>query len=260
MPSRHRHVLPYRDYGGDGPHVVALHGHFGTSASFGALAAALGDRVRLTAPDQRGHGFAPRGGNSSVESYLSLLERFLEAHISDPVTLLGHSMGGTHAMLLAARRPDLVAGLVVEDQPAVVGPAILDVTAWPRRAASFTALAETLRERGIENPSYFLLGAARFADGWGFGFDHDDVVESQRRLVGDYSRAWRAINVPTLLVRGANSFILDEDIAAEMVATQPKAVLHQFDGCGHWVHDDDPAGVADALHYFLATLPSEPVE
>ncbi|UPK75592.1 alpha/beta hydrolase [Nocardioidaceae bacterium SCSIO 66511] len=253
MPVSAGQVLPYRDYGGNGPHIVALHGHFGSSASFGALAAALDEKTaRLTAPDQRGHGFAPRGSDASVESYLALLEAFVEHHISAPVTLFGHSMGGTHAMLLAERRPDLVGALVVEDQPMVVGSTVLDVTAWPRRWPSFLALAEDLRGRGIDDPSYFIRDALRFADGWGLGFDHDDMVESQRRLVGDYSRSWQAIQVPTLLIRGAESFILDGDMAAEMITMQPKAVLREFDGCGHWVHDDDPAGVAGAVREFIA--------
>ncbi len=248
--------LPFHDYGGSGPRVVGIHGHFGTSVSFSALARALDGRIRLIAPDQRGHGGAGPGKGPAVESYLERLEAFLEHHLSRPVTLLGHSMGGTHAVLLAGRRPDLVSALVVEDQPMKVSPAILDVSALPVRTPTFLGLAAALRDIGIEDPSYFMLGAVRDHQGWGLGFDLQDVMASQEELVGDYSEAWKSLEVPTLLVRGGASFLLSRDAATEMVDVQPRARLIEFPGCSHWVHDDDPVGVADALTEFVTALPN----
>ncbi|WP_053204145.1 alpha/beta fold hydrolase [Jiangella muralis] len=247
--------LPFHDYGGAGPHVIGIHGHFGTSMSFGALARAARGRVRLIAPDQRGHGTAGPGTGPDVESYLTLLEAFLEHHASSPVTLFGHSMGGTHAMLLAGRRPDLVSALVVEDQPMRVPPAVLDVSRLPVRTTTFLGLAAVLRDIGIDDPWYFMLGAVRDHQGWGFAFDYQDVVASQHALVGDYSEAWRNLEVPILLLRGADSFLLTQEAAAEMVAVQPRARLVELAGCSHWVHDDDPAGVADALVEFVTGFP-----
>jgi esterase len=247
--------LPFHDYGGYGPHVVGLHGHFGTSLSFRALARALDGRIRLTAPDQRGHGSAGPGAGPGVDAYLNLLEAFLEGHVSGPVMLFGHSMGGTHAIMLAGRRPDLVSALVIEDQPMVVSPAILDISTLPVRTPTFLGLAAALRDIGIEDPSYFMLGAVRDQEGWGLAFDQQDLMASQHELVGDYSEAWKDLQVPTLLLRGEDSSLLSQEAAIEMVGVQPRARLMEFTGCGHWVHDDDPAGVADALVGFATSLP-----
>lgn len=247
--------LPFHDYGGYGPHVVGIHGHFGTSLSFSALARALDGRIRFTAPDQRGHGAAGPGAGPDVDSYLKLLEAFLEYHVSGPVVLFGHSMGGTHAIMLAGRRPDLVSALVIEDQPMVVSPEILDVSRLPVRAPTFLGLAAALRDIGLEDPSYFMLGAVRDQQGWGLAFDLQDLMASQHELVGDYSEAWKNLHVPILLLRGEDSFLLSREAATEMVDVQPRARLMEFAGCSHWVHDDDPAGVADALVEFATSLP-----
>ncbi|MFJ6621953.1 alpha/beta fold hydrolase [Kitasatospora sp. NPDC091335] len=52
----------YRDFGGGGPVVPALHGHFGRGRLFAPPAAALAGRRRIVALDQRGHGLSDNGG------------------------------------------------------------------------------------------------------------------------------------------------------------------------------------------------------
>jgi pimeloyl-ACP methyl ester carboxylesterase len=60
---------------------------------------------------------------------------------TDPVIVLGHSLGGITAYQLAARHPELVRALIIEDigavmrQPEVPHP-VLDVRGWPRSAAT----------------------------------------------------------------------------------------------------------------------------
>ncbi|GLW96801.1 alpha/beta hydrolase [Microtetraspora sp. NBRC 16547] len=160
---------------------------------------------------------------------------------------------------IAARHPDLVRALVVEEggalnrQPDAPNP-VLDVSGWPRCVATLAELRREVESRGIPDASYFLESAAEHPDGWGFLFDRADMMESQRALIGDWWPDWLASTCPALLVHGQDSFVMRTAMAVEMAERRPGTVLREFPGCGHWVHDDDPDGFADAVREFLAAL------
>ncbi|WP_346094973.1 alpha/beta hydrolase [Streptomyces olivaceiscleroticus] len=105
----------YLDSGGPGPDLLALHGHFGRGRIFAPLAAAPAGRYRVLAPDQRGHGLSDHGGPFTPDAYVEDAAALLRVLDAGPAAVLGHSMGGAVAFLLAARHPDLVRALVVAD-------------------------------------------------------------------------------------------------------------------------------------------------
>ncbi|MEW2112966.1 alpha/beta fold hydrolase [Streptomyces albidoflavus] len=175
------------DFGGPGPTLLALHGHFGRGTTYAPLAAALTGRYRVLAPDLRGHGLSDNGGTFTLEEYVADTAALLHALELTPAAVLGHSMGGAIAFLLAERHPELVQTLVVADttvknQPPETQP-ILDITDWPRRVPSREALREAVETLGIPDTACFLDSAHHFPDGWGFLFD-------QAALAGDFSTAW----------------------------------------------------------------------
>jgi lipase len=99
---------------GTGAPVLAVHGITSSSRSWPFLAAALGRPV--LAPDLRGRGRsnhlpAPYGMGQHAEDCAVVVE----AAAAGPVVVVGHSMGGFVATVLAARRPDLVRALVLVD-------------------------------------------------------------------------------------------------------------------------------------------------
>ncbi|WDV32108.1 alpha/beta fold hydrolase [Streptomyces sp. AD16] len=182
------------DFGGPGPTLLALHGHFGRGTTFALLAATLTGRYRVLAPDLRGHGLSDNGGTFTLEEYVADTAALLHALELTPAAVLGHSMGGAIAFLLAERHPELVQTLVVADmtvknQPPETQP-ILDITDWPRRVPSREALREAVETLGIPDTACFLDSAHHFPDGWGFLFDQADLMASQAALAGDFSTAW----------------------------------------------------------------------
>lgn len=250
----------YVDFGGDGVPILALHGHFGRARMFAPLAAALAPAYRVISLEQRGHGHSEADGDFSREAYVADAAAFLRHLGLGPVIALGHSMGGVTAYQLAARHPDLVRALVVEEagalnrQPEVPHP-VLDVRAWPRRAATLGELRGQVEARGIPDASYFMESAVEHPDGWGFLFDYADMMSSQQALVGDWWPDWLGSHCPALLVHGTDSFILSTAMARRMAERRPNTVLRELPGCGHWVHDDDPDGFAEAVRGFLAPVP-----
>ncbi|MFJ1750644.1 alpha/beta fold hydrolase [Streptomyces sp. NPDC088116] len=245
----------YLDFGGPGPVLLALHGHFGRARIFAPLAEALAGRYRVVALDQRAHGLSDKGGDLTAETYVADAADLLRALRLGPAAVLGHSMGGTIAHILARRHPELITALVVADmtvlnQEPETHP-VLDVTSWPRRAASPEELEGAIHARGIPDAGYFMDSAAEFTDGWGLLFDTADMMASQRALTGDFSAQWAASRQPALLLRAAESFILTAATARRMALMRPGTELTELPACGHWLYRDDPDGFARAVGSFL---------
>ncbi|SEF97670.1 Pimeloyl-ACP methyl ester carboxylesterase [Thermomonospora echinospora] len=251
--------LSFVDFGGAGVPVLALHGHFGRARSFAGAAAALAPEYRLIALEQRGHGHSERDGDFSPDAYVADAAAFARSLDLGPLVVLGHSMGGVVAFRLAARHPELVRALVVEEggacnrRPEIPHP-VLDVRDWPQRAPTLGELKRRVEEEGIPDAGYFLESAVERPDGWGFLFDYDDMMRSQEALIGDWWPDWLASTCPALLIHGLDSFVLPTSMAREMAQRRPGTTLREFPGCGHWVHDDDLPGFASAVRDFLTPL------
>jgi pimeloyl-ACP methyl ester carboxylesterase len=105
-----------RDSGGTSPAVLLLHGWTASAdINFFPVYSTLAESYRVIALDQRGHG---RGLESmepfSLEDCADDAAAFLEQSGVGPAIVIGYSMGGPVAMLLARRHPGLVAGLVMQ--------------------------------------------------------------------------------------------------------------------------------------------------
>ncbi|RSS52198.1 alpha/beta fold hydrolase [Streptomyces sp. WAC06614] len=241
--------LSYTDHGGPGAPLLALHGHFHNGRTWDRLAAGLGPGWRLITLDQRGHGASDRAAQYDREGYLADAAALLERLGVGPAVVLGHSLGGVNAYQLAARRPDLVRGLVVEDIGAVVDTDLSFALDWPRRGASREEFLT-----GLGDAARFLGDSLReYEDGWGTAFVPEDMVVSQQLLNGDHWADWLAVRVPTLLVRGERSDCLSAGHAREMAARRPGVRLVELPA-GHVVHADDPEGFGAAVGEFLGRL------
>jgi pimeloyl-ACP methyl ester carboxylesterase len=103
------------DFGGSGATTLALHGSFGRASVFAPLAERLTTRMRVVALDQCGHGMADHGGPFTREEFVADAAAVIDALGLGPVLVLGHSLGGITAHQSAARSPELVRALVIED-------------------------------------------------------------------------------------------------------------------------------------------------
>ncbi|MFL5732600.1 MAG: alpha/beta fold hydrolase [Chloroflexia bacterium] len=97
--------------------LVLLHG--GSWRWQGALLLdELSQRYHVYAPDFRGHGRSGRTpGHYTIQDCAADIILFMEKMVREPAVLIGHSLGGQVAIVAAARRPDLVAGLIIGDAP-----------------------------------------------------------------------------------------------------------------------------------------------
>ena len=129
------------DFGGsgDGPPIVLVHGLGGSHLDWALVGRPLGAAGRVVALDLAGFGLSPAAGRKvGVRANAALLHRFLREVVGEPAVLVGNSMGGMIALLLAARHPEAVHRVVCIDAAVPITTATrLD----PLTALAFGALA-----------------------------------------------------------------------------------------------------------------------
>jgi len=163
--------------------------------------------------------------------------------------MLGHSLGGVNAYQLAARHPDVVSALIIEDIGAEIDDDLSFCLAWPHRAPTRAALVEQLG-----HSARYLTDAIReYPDGWGLTFRPQDMVTSVNQVNGDYWDDWLATDCPALLIHGTRSDTLTADHAKTMTTRRPSTQLVEL-ATGHTVHETDPTGFATTVRAFLSAL------
>ena len=253
----------YTDWGGGGPPLVMLHGLSGHARTWDHTAAALSERYRVLALDQRGHGdsnWAPQYGLAPMAQDVL---GFLDALELAEVTLMGLSMGGLVSFVFAAAHPDRVTRMVIMDigpETAPVGArnvassmAANDVfesedEAFARaRAANPRPTDATLRHRVSHNLRPLPDGTLTFK--------YDKALRSPGALF-DHTQdelwaAWRAVSCPVLLVRGDDSDVLATETAQRMLAENPRASFASIPDCGHSITLDSPQGLLEVVSPWL---------
>lgn len=109
-------TLSHRDLGGAGlPPLVVLHGMLGSARNWQTAGRDLANRFHVFALDLRNHGGSPHAATMTYAEMMADVIEWLDVQGIQKAAVLGHSMGGKVAMLLAARYPERVARLIVTD-------------------------------------------------------------------------------------------------------------------------------------------------
>lgn len=255
-------MLHTAEVGDEGDLVVFLHGLFGQGRNFTQIAKALVPDLRSLLVDLPNHGRSDWMETTDYEDIADGVATWLrERHPADsPVNLVGHSMGGKVAMVLALRHPELVERLVVVDiAPAVSDGAdefkhlldslaTLDLEALDRRGDADELLAPAIGDPRVRG---FLLQNLRSADD-GFHWQANlDLLRRELASIGGFPEIDATFDGPVLWVAGERSDYVQPQHDEVMRGLFPRTRSVTIKGAGHWVHSEQPDAFAATLRVFL---------
>lgn len=248
--------------GETGSTIVFCHGLFGQGRNWTAIAKALSGEHRSLLVDLPHHGRSDWTDEVDYVAFADRVATLLSA--DDPVTLVGHSMGGKVAMVLALRHPELVARLVVVDISPVDYAGVteftgyveamrgLDLAALGRRSDADGALTEAVPSRTVRD--FLLQNLRREGDAWRWQVDLEGLGSGLRRISG-----WPAEHLepavyegPVLWVAGAESAYVQPEHAEAMTRWFPHHRRLVVKGAGHWVHSQKPEVFVEVVRRFAA--------
>ena len=243
---------------GNGPPVVLLHGLFGAARNWGTMQRALAPRFRVIALDMRNHGASPHSPGMRYADLAADVLETLESLNALPAAVIGHSMGGKAAMILALTQPSAVGRLLVSDIAPVayqhgnngVAAAMraIPLEASLTRGRADAALAGVVSDAGVR--AFLLNNLALGAEPyWRIGLD--EIAAAIPDLEGLEDPGLPPYQGPTLFVTGANSDYVLPEHRPTIRSMFPAARFVGVKNAGHWVHADNPAGFLSVLEAFL---------
>ncbi len=241
----------------DAPTLLIAHGLYGSARNWGVIARRLSDTRRVVAVDMRNHGMSPWRDTHSYPDLAADLAEVCEA-LDGPVDMLGHSMGGKAAMVLALTRPDLVNRLIVADiAPVAYGHSQMkyldamrgiDLSGMEKRSDA-AALLEPL----VDDPAlvpFFLQSLDVAGRRWRLNLD---VLAKEMPKIMGFPALDGQFDGPTLFLTGGESDYVKPQHREVIKPLFPKARFMALKGAGHWLHAEEPRAFVEVVMGWLGT-------
>jgi pimeloyl-ACP methyl ester carboxylesterase len=249
-------AIQVADIGDGEPAFIFLHYWGGSARSWQAVIDRLGGRPRSIALDQRGWGDSiATDGRYDLVAMADDVETVARTLMLKRYVLVGHSMGGKVAQIVATRRPDGLVGLVL------VAPA--PPTPMPVPEARRAAMLDSYGSReGVEQALSFLTGGPLSSK------LREQVIEdslrgapgakrawTERNMIEDVSAGLSAVRVPVTVVIGDRDQVEHEAALREIFGHfLPQATFRVLKGVGHLSPLEAPNEVADGCTEMLKRL------
>jgi pimeloyl-ACP methyl ester carboxylesterase len=254
-------------WGDDEPELVLLHGGAQNAHTYDTVALALPGHS-LIALDLPGHGHSDPSvyPASAIASHALDVARALEELITPPRPLVGMSLGGLTALLVAHDRPDLVSALVLIDvTPGVNADKSRHITDFVNGPTSFDDFDTLLERTKQHNPTRsesslrrgILHNAIQRADGtWVWRHQQHGKSELTAPDVGDLWAKLGELTMPVTLIRAMGpGSVIDDDDETEFLRRLPTATIVHVADSGHSVQGDQPLVLAALIeHHALGVV------
>jgi len=254
------------------PPLLLLHGFAMHAHVWGSFAPAMSSNWWIVAMDFRGHGDSDWAPDHQYDrlTLASDVAEFSATQFDSPPVIVGHSMGGAVALLVATRWGGLVTprGIVMVDssltlpskkselgrfldQAPTTFPsfdAMVDYAGRLSKARARVDLARSVERNAVQRP-----------DGtWAWKYD-PALLTSRRSTSSDtYSMLWtalEAITCPVLYVRASHRSHLHDDYVDRLRNVNQLVDVVTIPDTSHAVMRDNPTGFKNAVEAFLESLP-----
>ncbi|MFN0116528.1 MAG: alpha/beta fold hydrolase [Paracoccaceae bacterium] len=239
------------------PPLIILHGLFGSARNWGAIARGLASDRLVVTPDMRNHGESFRAPSQSYREMAGDVAELAASLAPARPDVLGHSMGGKAAMVLALTRPDLVGRLIVADIAPVAyahshaglirAMQGLDLAGVTRRSEADRRLAATVPDPATR--AFLLQSLDLASDPPRWRLNLPVLLGEMHRITG-----WPAVSgrfeSPALFLSGERSDYVRPEHRDPILALFPQARFEVLAGAGHWLHADRPREFEAAVRAF----------
>ncbi|MEJ5202591.1 MAG: alpha/beta fold hydrolase [Anaerolineales bacterium] len=249
-------VSLYFEEHGHGTPVVLIHGFPLDHTIWNPLVPLLEGKARLILPDLRGYGKSPvTRGTYDMGLLADDIKEMLDGLNIRQAVLVGHSMGGYVSLAFARCYPERLLGLAL-----VASQAAADT---PERRQGRLQTAGEVERRGVKSLAKTMPEKLT---------THPDLVEPLRQLIlqanpagvagalkgmadrEDMTRRLSEINVPTLIIAGAQDSLIPLEKSREMERLLPRGWLVEIPNAGHMPMMEAPEMVAEALFRLLEKI------
>lgn len=240
---------------GDAPPLLIAHGLFGSARNWGVIARRLADQRQVIAVDMRNHGESPWAERHDYPAMADDLAEVIAAH-GGRADVLGHSMGGKAAMMLALRHGAALRRLIVADiapvayshsqSQHIAAMRQVDFARVERRADAVRQLAEAGVDPALQ--SFFTQSLDLAGKRWRLNLDRLEAEMPKILSFPEIEGAWTG---PALFLTGAESDYVRPEHRDRIRALFPRARFAKLPGAGHWLHADRPREFEAALRVFL---------
>ena len=250
-------MLNYMTFGDEkSPPVMIVHGLYGSGKNWGVIAKRLSDQFFVITVDLRNHGDSPW---LDTHNYHVMADDLVEVinSLNIKPNIIGHSMGGKAAMVLALKRPNLVRNLIIADiapvkyehdqSQFIEAMQEVDLSKVEKRSDATLALSKFVEDKSLQN--FFTQSLDIKAKRWKLNLK---VLRSEMSEILSFPKIESEFSGHSLFLKGENSDYIKPEHRKLIKSLFTKARFATFKEAGHWLHAEKPREFESAARLFFS--------
>ena len=250
-------MLNYMTFGDEkSPPVMIVHGLYGSGRNWGVIAKRLSDQFFVITVDLRNHGDSPW---LDTHNYHVMADDLVEVinSLNIKPNVIGHSMGGKAAMVLALKRPNLVRNLIIADiapvkyehdqSQFIEAMQKVDLSKVEKRSDATLALSKFVEDKSLQN--FFTQSLDIKAKRWKLNLK---VLRSEMSEILSFPKIESEFSGHSLFLKGEKSDYIKPEHRELIKSLFTKARFATFKEAGHWLHAEKPREFESAARLFFS--------
>ena len=250
-------MLNYMTFGDEkSPPVMIVHGLYGSGRNWGVIAKRLSDQFFVITVDLRNHGDSPW---LDTHNYHVMADDLVEVinSLNIKPNIIGHSMGGKAAMVLALKRPNLVRNLIIADiapvkyehdqSQFIEAMQKVDLSKVEKRSDATLALSKFVEDKSLQN--FFTQSLDIKAKRWKLNLK---VLRSEMSEILSFPKIESEFSGHSLFLKGEKSDYIKPEHRKLIKSLFSKARFATFKEAGHWLHAEKPREFESAARLFFS--------
>jgi pimeloyl-ACP methyl ester carboxylesterase len=236
--------------------VMIVHGLYGSGRNWGVIAKRLSDQFFVITVDLRNHGDSPW---LDTHNYHVMADDLVEVinSLNIKPNIIGHSMGGKAAMVLALKHPNLVRNLIIADiapvkyehdqSQFIEAMQKVDLSKVEKRSAATLALSKFVEDKSLQN--FFTQSLDIKAKRWKLNLK---VLRSEMSEILSFPKIESEFSGHSLFLKGEKSDYIKSEHRKLIKSLFTKARFATFKEAGHWLHAEKPREFESAARLFFS--------